>query len=49
VKINQAKTEETERFNKGEITDAESTIHAAAKRVFKDMEDGMSSLTSTRL
>lgn len=40
VRINQDKTDETERFNKGEITDAESTVHAAAKRVFKAMEDG---------
>jgi arginyl-tRNA synthetase len=40
VRINQDKSDETERFNKGEITDAESTVHAAAKRVFKAMEDG---------
>ena len=40
VKINQERAAETERFNNGEIQDAESTIHAAAKRVFKDMEDG---------
>ncbi|KAK1927325.1 hypothetical protein DB88DRAFT_537287 [Papiliotrema laurentii] len=40
VKINQERAAETERFNAGEITDADSTIHAAAKRVFKDMEDG---------
>ena len=40
VKINKANTEENERFNEGEITDANSTIHAQAKRVFKDMEDG---------
>ena len=40
VKINRDKTEETERFNKGEVADAESTVHAQAKRVFKDMEDG---------
>lgn len=40
VKINQANAEEKAKFNSGEITDAESTIHAAAKRVFKDMEDG---------
>jgi arginyl-tRNA synthetase len=40
VKINKANTEEVARFNAGEITDAESTIHAQAKRVFKAMEDG---------
>lgn len=43
MKINQIKEEETAKFNAGEITDADSTVHAAAKRVFKDMEDGMSS------
>ena len=40
VKINKANTEEIARFNAGEITDADSTIHAQAKRVFKAMEDG---------
>ena len=40
VKINQERAAETEKFNSGEITDADSTIHAAAKRVFKDREDG---------
>lgn len=40
VKINKANTEEKEKFNAGEVTDADSTIHAQAKRVFKDMEDG---------
>ena len=44
VKINQERAIETEKFNSGEITDAESTIHAAAKRVFKDMEDGEPSI-----
>ena len=38
--INQANTAEKEKFNSGEITDADSTIHAEAKRVFKAMEDG---------
>ncbi|KAL7424485.1 arginyl-tRNA synthetase [Cryptotrichosporon argae] len=40
VKINAEKEEETKKFNAGEITDADSTTHAAAKRVFKAMEDG---------
>jgi arginyl-tRNA synthetase len=43
VRINKDKTEETEKFNRGEITDPESTVHAAAKRVFKAMEDGQCS------
>jgi len=40
VKINQERAAETEKFNAGEPIDPDSTIHAAAKRVFKDMEDG---------
>ena len=40
VKINKANEEEKEKFKSGEITDADSTIHAQAKQVFKDMEDG---------
>jgi len=42
VKINKANDEEKARFNAGEVTDADSTIHAQAKNVFKDMEDGPS-------
>ena len=42
VRINRENQEEVERFNKGEITDGDSTIHAQAKKVFKAMEDGTS-------
>ncbi|ORX38283.1 arginine-tRNA ligase [Kockovaella imperatae] len=40
VKINNENKDEIERFNKGEVTDGDNTIHAQAKRVFKAMEDG---------
>lgn len=40
VKINKDNDAEKAKFNAGEAIDPESTIHAAAKRVFKDMEDG---------
>jgi arginyl-tRNA synthetase len=40
VKINKDNADDKAKFNSGEITDAESTVHAQAKKVFKDMEDG---------
>lgn len=49
VKINKANTEEKEKFNAGQVTDADSTIHAQAKRVFKDMEDGTLQLRYSRI
>ena len=41
MKINKANDEEKARFNAGDIGDAESTIHAQAKRIFRDMENGV--------
>ncbi|ORY29670.1 hypothetical protein BCR39DRAFT_531576 [Naematelia encephala] len=40
VRINQDRQAETDRFNAGEEIDPETTVHALAKKVFKDMEDG---------
>ncbi|BEJ15181.1 hypothetical protein CspHIS471_0409480 [Cutaneotrichosporon sp. HIS471] len=40
VKINQDNAAEKEKFNNGEITDASTTTHAQAQRIFKSMEDG---------
>ncbi|TXT04347.1 hypothetical protein VHUM_04114 [Vanrija humicola] len=40
VAINKDNDAEKARFNAGEAVDAENTIHAQAKRVFKAMEDG---------
>lgn len=40
VKINRDNDAEKEAFKQGEVQDAENTVHAQAKRVFKAMEDG---------
>lgn len=40
VKINKDNSAEKDAFNAGEVQDAENTVHAQAKRVFKAMEDG---------
>ena len=40
VKINQDDAAEKEKYNGGENIDPETTVHALAKKVFKDMEDG---------
>ncbi|EIW68395.1 hypothetical protein TREMEDRAFT_44762 [Tremella mesenterica DSM 1558] len=40
VKINEDDAAEKARYNAGEEIDSETTVHALAKKVFKDMEDG---------